>query len=291
MGNQLEANGTVVRADGPSALLMKAVEAGFLLASALLLAGRLSSAELENAPASKPPRAARSVHLRFKAPAATVFYNEVTVEESTSSTYFCVCGFNHGYFGLQELRPGREKVLIFSVWDPGQQDDPASVDPAKRVELLHQGEGVRVGRFGGEGTGGQSFLNYPWKKGETYRFMVSAVTNGTRTSFAAWFYMNESREWRHLATFRTITGGKSLGGYYSFIEDFRRDGKSVNERRRARFGHGWVRTVAGSWLPLTNATFTGDSTPLFNIDAGTSGRDFFLATGGGITIRSHCAPS
>jgi hypothetical protein len=80
--------------------------------------GRLPATDPEAKPGVTTPRAARSVHLRYRAPASTLFYNEVTVEESTSSTYFCVCGFNHGYFGMQELRPGREKVVIFSVWDP-----------------------------------------------------------------------------------------------------------------------------------------------------------------------------
>ena len=55
----------------------------------------------------EPPRAARSIHLWYAAPQAVLFYNEVMVEESYRGTYFCVCGFNHGYFGIQELiRPG-----------------------------------------------------------------------------------------------------------------------------------------------------------------------------------------
>src|SRR6188474_339242 len=101
----------------------------------LTLPGGLGAADSEAKPSVTAPRAARSVHLRYSAPASTLFYNEVTVEESTSSTYFCACGFNQGYFGIQELRPGREKVVIFSVWDPGKQNDPTSVDPEKRVEI------------------------------------------------------------------------------------------------------------------------------------------------------------
>ena len=40
-------------------------------------------------------------------------------------------------------------------------------------------------------------------------------------------------------TFRTHTGSERLKGLYSFIEDFRRDGKSATETRRAVFGNGW----------------------------------------------------
>ena len=117
--------------------------------------------------------ACRSVHLNFPAPEGTAYYNEVTVEKSAEGTYFCVCGFNQGYFGIQEKDRGK-KVVIFSVWDPGKQDDPNSVDPEKRVKLISKDEKVRIGRFGNEGTGGQSFLDLDWKPGETYRFLVKA---------------------------------------------------------------------------------------------------------------------
>src|SRR5947199_6598223 len=68
-----------------------------------------------------PPRAARSVHLHYPAPEAVLFYNEVTVAESPPGTYFCACGFSHGYFGIQELANG-DHVVLFSVWDPGNQN-------------------------------------------------------------------------------------------------------------------------------------------------------------------------
>lgn len=228
----------------------------------------------------EPPRAARSVHLWYPAPQAGLFYNEVTVEQSYPGTYFCVCGFNHGYFGIQELiRPG-EKVVIFSVWDPGKQDNPNEVDPDRRVKVLHEGEGVRVSRFGNEGTGGKSMFPYQWKVGERYRFLVKAQVEGNRTSYEAYFYLNESKQWKHLVTFQTITSGDLLNGYYSFVEDFWRNGVSAAQQRRARYGNGWVRTAEGQWIALTDATFTADNTPTLNIDAGVQGDDFFLTTGG-----------
>ncbi len=92
--------------------------------------------------------------------------------------------------------------------------------------------------------------------------------------------MPEKKEWKHLVTFSTITGGKPLGGYYSFIEDFRRNRVSATQTRRAHFGNGWVRRSDGKWAPLLRARFTADSNPVVNIDAGVDGRQFFLATGG-----------
>jgi beta-glucanase (GH16 family) len=226
-----------------------------------------------------PPRAARSVHLWYPAQEGVVYYNEVTVEKSYPGSYFCVCGFKHGYFGIQELARGG-KVVIFSVWDPGNQDNPSTVSEDRRVKVLHEGQGVRVSRFGNEGTGGKSMFDYPWKVGETYRCMVRASVEGEWTTYAAYFYLNEEKSWKHLATFQTITGGDYLSGYYSFIEDFLRNGDSARNIRRARYSNGWVKTKDGKWLPLAQARFTADKTPTMNIDAGLDNGGFFLQNGG-----------
>jgi hypothetical protein len=142
---------------------------------------------------------------------------------------------------------------------------------------------VRVGRFGGEGTGGQSFFDYDWKVGQTYRFLVTSAPDGQdRTAYTGYFYLPERKEWKKLVTFSTLAAGKSLGGYYSFVEDFRRNRVSATKVRKAEYGNGWVKTEKGEWQPLTKARFTADSNPVLNIDAGAvPGTDrFFLATGG-----------
>jgi uncharacterized protein DUF3472 len=247
-----------------------------LLLLAMQLPGSLFGS---SAPA---PKAARSVHLRFQAPAAELFYNEVTVRESQNGTYFCVCGFEHGYFGIQQLGSAKEKVAIFSVWDPGRQDDPNSVAEARRVAVLYHDSAVEVRRFGGEGTGAQSFFRCAWKLNETYRFAVRAAVEGDETAYAAYFYLNDRKQWKHLATFRTQTGGDALQGYYSFVEDFRRDGRSPHESRRALFSNGWVQTREGDWVSLKQAIFTADPTPLENINAGVMPNGFLLETGGSV---------
>jgi hypothetical protein len=222
--------------------------------------------------------ACRSVHLGYSAPDGVAFYNEVTVNESAVGTYFMVCGWNKGYFGLQELGDGK-KVLIFSVWDSGD-NDPKALPEEQRVKLLHKDEKVRIGRFGGEGSGGQSFLDYDWKTGQTYRFLVTAAPNEKRTEFAGYFYVPEDKAWKHLVTFSTVTGGKPLAGYYSFVEDFKRDRNSTTKVRKAHFGNGWAQTKDGDWSALTKARFTADGNPVLNIDAGIDGQRFFLSTGG-----------
>lgn len=259
-----------------------------LLSAGLLSALALSVAISGPPPAddAKPaPNAARSVHLGWKGPKGMLFYNEVRVLESTPDTYFCVCGFNHGYFGLQDFGGRKPKVAIFSVWDPGKQDDPSVVTATNRVELLYKDPAVRTGRFGGEGTGGQSFLDFDWKTNAVYRLLVEVTVEGQKTRFAGYLYDDARKRWRHLVTFRTRSGGDPLNGYYSFIEDFRRDGKSPLERRVAEFGNGWVRSLDGQWHELSQGRFTADPTPLMNIDAGpaTTPGWFFLKTGGAST--------
>lgn len=91
------------------------------------------------------------------------------------------------------------------------------------------------------------------------------------------------RVWKHLVTFRTTTGGDRLRGFYSFVEDFRRDGRSANEVRRAVFGNGWVRAAGGPWEPLLRARFSASGAAWEakeTIEAGLSKGRFFLQTGG-----------
>jgi hypothetical protein len=225
------------------------------------------------------PKAARSVHLRYPAPEGTLFYNEATVEESVPGSYFMACGFARGYFGIQELGDGSKRVL-FSVWDPTKGDDPKAVKTEQQVEVLGHGDGVEVKRFGGEGTGGQSFWTYDWKIGHTYKFLVSSVVEGDRTTFTGYFFVPEQDRWQKMATFRTQTGGAPLKSLYSFVEDFRRDGKSAEQIRRARFGGGWLKTTEGDWVALRRAKFSADGNTQLTINAGVSGEAFFLQNGG-----------
>ena len=225
--------------------------------------------------------ACRSVHLAFDAPEGTALYLEATIEQSAVGTYFCVCGFSHGYFGMQELGDGK-KLLIFSVWDPGKQDDPRAVKEEQRVKLIAHDPKTRIGRFGGEGTGGQSFFDFDWKIGTTYRFLTTAKLTESRTEYAAWFFHPEEKRWKNLATFSTLARGDLLAGHYSFVEDFRRDKRSATQVRSASFGRGWTRTKAGKWQELIQAKFTADSNPALNINAGVKEKEnlFFLTTGG-----------
>ncbi len=229
-------------------------------------------------------RACRSVHLWYPSPEARVFYNEVIVRKSAEGTYFAVCGWSTGYFGIQELGNGR-KIALFSVWDPGKQNDPNAVVEGRRVRVLRQAEDVTVRRFGGEGTGGQCFYQFDWEVGRKYRFAVVSARRDKRTAFSGYIYLDGKKKWKHLVTFSTITKDSGLRGLYSFVEDFRRNGVSATKNRTAEYGIGWVLTSDGQWRPLRKATFTADGTPATNFDGGLRGSRFFLSTGGNISTQ------
>lgn len=230
------------------------------------------------------PRAARSVHLWWNAPEGVDFTNEARVQDSVPGSYFMACGWNTGYFGIQELG-NREKIVLFSVWDPTKGDDAKAVPLEKRVEVLYSDPDVKVGRFGGEGTGGNAKLKVDWAIGERCRFLVRAEVEDQKTSYTGFFKSEAIKEWKKLVTFRVTTGGQVLKGYYSFVEDFRRDGKSPNERRSAVYGPGWVKSTKGEWTPVVKASFGADGTKLDTIDATLSDPGFLLATGGA-TVQS-----
>lgn len=234
-------------------------------------------------------RQCRSVHLGYEMKESTVLYNEIVVQQSAPGTYFCALGFNKGYFGMQELANGK-KVILFSVWDNSQTNDKHAVDESKRARVLETGEGVRTGRFGGEGTGAQSFYDYDWKTGETVRFLVQAKQvedGGTQfTDFRGWFYDNTRRKWQLMTALRTPTTGIRLRGGYSFVEDFRRNYESAKIIRRARYQNTWAMGLDGKWTALTRARFTGDRNPATNVDAGKEGDGFFLQTGGATEMKT-----
>ena len=228
-------------------------------------------------------RQCRSIHLGYQTPKAKAAYVEVTPEKSAAGTYFCALGFDMGYFGIQDLDDGK-KIALFSVWEPGDAFDfkahPDQVPEDKRVGLLEKGEGVIDGRFGGEGTGGQSKLPFEWKAGKPTGFFVQAKPLGEFTEFTGHIFDPTTNQWRLMATFRTHSKGIPLQGIYSFIEDFRRDHESAKIVHRASFDNGWVLDLDGKWQPMLSAKFTGDDTPSINIDAGPIPGGFFLKTGG-----------
>ncbi|PWJ60051.1 uncharacterized protein DUF5077 [Dyadobacter jejuensis] len=205
-----------------------------------------------------------SVHLNYPLPAELEpvewFYNEVTVPQGQDviGSYFMANGFAQGYFGMQ-VNSEQERRILFSVWSPFQTDDPASIPVDKRIVLLSKGADVYAGEFGNEGSGGQSYLRYNWKAGNTYRFLLRGVPGqDSTTTFTAYFYAPEVGEWALIASFKRPDTKSHLTRLHSFLENFVPDMGVVE--RRVNFGNQWVRSTTGEWRELTTAGFTADAT-------------------------------
>lgn len=228
-----------------------------------------------------------SVHLGFQMPrdrSLEWFYSELTVPEGKDpiGSFFMANGFGEGYFGMQVNSPTERRVL-FSVWSPFRTDNPRAIPEEQRVTALAGGPGVHLGEFGNEGSGGQSFLVYPWNAGRTYRFLNRAKPDGKgNTIYSAWFCPPETGRWQLIASFRRPKTDKYLTRLHSFLENFS-DGNGWLERQGC-YGNQWARDTAGTWHALEQARFTGDDIAGrgYRLDyaGGVTGDAFFLRNGG-----------
>ena len=224
-----------------------------------------------------------SVHLNYELPANTNaewFYNEVTVPKGNDvlGSYFMACGFGEGYFGMQ-VNSLTERHILFSIWSPFTTDDPKAIPDDQKIIMLKKGEGVHTGEFGNEGSGGQSYLNYLGKAGNTYRFLVHAKPDGKdRTEYTAYFYAPESGKWQLIASFSRPKTNTYLKHLHSFLENF--EPEQGIYTREVNFNNEWVCDSSGKWIELTKARFTGDNTAVkgYRMDyaGGSKGNGFYL---------------
>ncbi len=224
-----------------------------------------------------------SVHLAFVVPQERPtewFYNELTVPVGLDpiGSYFMANGFGEGYFGMQVNSPEERRVL-FSVWSPFATDNPRDIPEDQRIVMLAKGEGVYTGEFGNEGSGGQSYLRFPWKAGTTYRFLNRAKPDGKgNTVYTGWFYAPETERWQLIASFLRPQTDKHLTGIHSFLENF--SDRYGWQERLCHYGNQWVRDIEGNWAAVEQARFTGDDIARrgYRLDfaGGVEGNQFFL---------------
>ncbi|TDE13674.1 DUF3472 domain-containing protein [Dyadobacter psychrotolerans] len=223
-----------------------------------------------------------SVHLNYTLPAnedIEWFYNEVTVPEKQDviGSYFMADGFGEGYFGMQ-VNSETERRILFSVWSPFKTDDPKSIPLDKQIVMLRKGADVHTGEFGNEGSGGQSYLKYNWKAGNTYRFLLNGKPAGdSTTTYTAYFFAPEENQWRIIASFKRPKTHTYLKRFHSFLENF--IPQMGDLERKVNFGNQWVRSSSGKWTELTQAKFTADATARkgYRMDyAGGKDKDLFF---------------
>jgi len=204
-----------------------------------------------------------STHLNYQIPTdndIAYYYNEITVPVGSDiiGSYFMANGFSGGYFGMQ-VNAANERRILFSVWSPFQTDNPKEIPEDHRIKLLKKGHGVYGGEFGGEGSGGQSYLKFNWKAGNTYKFLLKGepVANNY-TNYTAWFFAPEVNRWELIASFSRPQTHSWLKGFHSFLENF--SPKQGIYEREVYFGNQWVVDKRGEWHEVRKAKFSADNT-------------------------------
>lgn len=218
------------------------------------------------------------------------FYSEITVPKGNDviGSYFMANGFAEGYFGMQ-VNSSHERRMLFSVWSPFATDDPAKVPEEKRIRLIAKGDKVHTGEFGNEGSGGQSYIVYPWKAGFTYSFLIRAQPLAdSHTRYSAWFKEKGKADWQLMAIFERPATSTYLKRLHSFLENFIPETGYIT--RKAWYHDQWVLTSKGNWIPITRMQFSADATARkgFRMDykGGVGENGFFLQNDGFFSERT-----
>ncbi|MEN2283084.1 DUF3472 domain-containing protein [Algoriphagus sp. SE2] len=202
-----------------------------------------------------------SVHLSYSLPEDRNFkwfYNEMTIPEGQDpiGSYFMANGFGEGYFGIQ-VNSDIERRILFSVWSPFNTDNPEEIPEEEKIRLLKKGHNVYTGEFGNEGSGGQSYLKYFWKAGQTYKFLNSVEPDGNgNTIYTAYFLDPEVGEWILIASFLRPKTDTWYKRPHSFLENFNPSYGNIG--RSVFYQSQWAKSSQGEWVELTEARFTGD---------------------------------
>ena len=204
-----------------------------------------------------------SVHLNYTMPegkTAEWFYNEVTVPKGMDAigSYFMSNGFGEGYFGMQ-VNSSAERRVLFSVWSPFHTDDPNEIPEDKKIKLVKKGLGVKTGEFGNEGSGGQSYMVFNWKAGNTYRFLtrIRPADDG-HSEYTSYFFAPEVGTWQLIAQFLRPHTTTYYTRPHSFLENFNKEMGHVT--RKANYNNQWIYTTNGEWIELSHARFSADNT-------------------------------
>ncbi len=214
-----------------------------------------------------------SVHMGYELPKGEdieYFYSEVTVPKGrdVESTYFMLTGFAEGYMGIQSIghdKDRAERKVLFSVWSPFTTDNPNDIPDSLHVKVLAKGEGVTAQNFGNEGSGKQSFMNYPWKPGKTYKTLVRVQPDGKGNTIYTGYFCNEKGQWMLLSRLLRPKTDTYCKGAHSFLECFVPETSYMT--RSVIFKNQWARDKHGVWHEITNARFTCDATGLSGVRA------------------------
>lgn len=186
----------------------------------------------------------------------TAIYGEITVLQTNKSIYYCGCNWwpgnpAGGYTGIQDPGGGRHN-MIFSIWDTADKLHPSVTEAESRTQF---------NRFGGEGTGAHTHLDYSWTLGKTYRYYVTKEPNADKTQTLTRLYFLDDglKKWVHEATISNPNDGhesvETFGGMLNaFLENW-----SGEEREKPKLAlyRLWVGTKPDDLTNVTEASGDG----------------------------------
>jgi hypothetical protein len=196
------------------------------------------------------------------------FYIEALIEKAVPGSHFVPLAFDGGYIALQDTPEGLVGVrrIVFSLKyhkprTTGKEPMPSARDEnsEEHITILQQGSHVTARtiidgvEFRDDNTGWTTCSNEAdqQRKVQCLVLRVGTTTLG-QTTYGA--YVNVGTGWRHLASV-SVKSGRPFNDFTSSIEDFRRDGTSVEEERRAQYGPTWFLIDNGTWKACEAATF------------------------------------
>lgn len=152
----------------------------------------------------------------------TCLYGEIEVLSTSDAIYYCGCTWwpgkpAGGYTGIQDPGGGRHN-MIFSIWDTSPTLHPSVVEADPKAVFS---------RFGGEGTGAHTHLDYHWELGQTYRYYVTKEQDATKANTLTRVYYRDeqAKKWVHEATISNPNDGSVSvetfgGGLNGFLENW-----------------------------------------------------------------------
>jgi hypothetical protein len=203
-----------------------------------------------------------SVHLSFSTTAPTTkaynwIYQEILVPKGGDplATYYMSLGFYRGYMGIQ-TNSATERRVLFSVWDSKDAENDQSITKQDFVSFVDKDEATTINSFGGEGTGGQSYVKTAdWKTDEPVKFLMNVNPQSNNSVLLSAWYKLEGQDWKYVASWRAPKEQRMFDGFYSFLENFGYTNGQL--RREAYYYNAWGKEAkTGKWVNFNKVRFS-----------------------------------
>ena len=194
-------------------------------------------------------------------------------DKVVNANYVMSLGVLAGYMGIQVGEGGAHRTVLFSQWDSGDTDSDPNLPDHLRSTAVDTGDGVIAQRFGGEGTGVQSFRNNGafWHFDKYVQFIThcrnelatyESIENGKPVTkqqrnmlISAWWNAQDEKGWQYISTLRVANRNSFIDSWYSFVECF--VNYNGEEIRTGFFRNGYAKARSGNqkWYHMNKATF------------------------------------